>query len=324
VKVINRHGKNILTNKMLGISTKQLEALKLMLKSLGDIYRFGGVPNMTRKNSVREHTQELMKLADFVAESLDNEEDRQKLRLLALVHDMGEVCGELTVVHDDLNGEKLISPRQKEIVEFEVFQAFYSLAKEGTEDYLTLLELTRQWNDPLKLSSRAKDIMSTIISSEEDLNIFKTIQGKGMNKMIPILLKALDRAEGTYYFCRYAEDIDLTNKDFMQKAVEYNMASLYKGLPKHLGGSDYVTAFKKTKTIVKAAVRRYKHLCRFDKLSWFDVTLSGINDFFGRYVTWGPDELVYYIRYWNLGDMFKVLTGEYKVYNSLEEIYNAK
>tara|TARA_R110000823_G_scaffold241207_1_gene365972 strand:+ start:6409 stop:7368 length:960 start_codon:yes stop_codon:yes gene_type:complete len=318
MKILNRWGKNILTTKMLGISAEQIDTLKTMLKSIGEVYRFVGVPNMTKKNSVRQHTAQLTKMADFVAETLDDEQDQQKLRLMAIVHDMGEICGELTVVHDDLNGEKLISPKQKNIVEFEIFKTFYKLAQAKSTSYESALDSLRNFGDWNEVLRAVQEIGLGFSNTDEDLQLFKVYQGRDMNPMLPVFLRCMDRAEGTYFFTKFAEDVDLTEKEFMQKAVEYNMASVYKGLPKNLGDrEDYINTFKKVKAIVKAVVRRYKHLCRFDRLSFLDTMFN-----WGVYVTWGKHEFTYYIKYWNLTDVMKIISGEYKVYKSLEEIYN--
>ena len=335
VRILNRHNQNLLTNSALGVDTIQLKAITLLLKHLKNIYRFAGVDNVKRKNSVREHSSQLLKLADFVAESLTDEADKQDLRLLALIHDYGELAGEVTVANDIFNGNKVIADKYKEAFETDIFTIFMNLAITAVkEDDATMFETTL--NSMRKLVDNSEDMVvetkeyrdllrSNLQKHPEFTRLLQTFLGT-KNKMMYIFLKTIDRAEGTNYLCSYGEDLDLLSKEHVQQAIEYNMSSLYVKLPKNLGGNeDYISTFKKVKSIVKAAVRRYKHLCRFDKLSWVDTVISNINDSIGRYVTWGPDEYVYYIKYWSISELYKVFTGEYtKIYKTLEEIYNDK
>ena len=322
--ILNRHGHKIFNTSNLGVSLEQWSALHALYESLGDVYRFNDVPNMVKTNTVAEHTAQLMKLADFVAESLDDEQDRKDLRLLALIHDMGELCGEFTVVHSDLNGKSDITTRQKEIIEFEIFKTFYTIARYNPSCLQEALRVLRDVKDLQSLRLYAAELLTAYtIDSEEDLLLFRKFQGRAMNRMLPIYVKALDRAEGTIFYCNGAEDIDLTDKAFMKKAIEYNLVALYKSLPKNLGGrQDYINAFQKCQTILKAAVRRYKFLCRFDKLSFIDTFVAKIDDTIGRFYTWGKDDFVYFAKYWKMSDIFKIITGKIKVYKNIEEIYN--
>lgn len=331
--VKNRHGENLVTQAKLGLDAIQLKAIKLMLKNLNVIYRFAGVANVTRKNSVKEHSCQLLKLADFLAETLDKEEDKQDLRLMALIHDFGEIAGEVTVANDTFKGNKVTADRAKEAFETNVFTIFMNLAIIAAKDDNTnifdghlavLRDAVDNSTDMINDTQEIRDKMGDKVKIQKEFNRLHQVYTGTKNKMLPIFLKTIDRAEGTNYFCEYGEDLDLLTKDYVQKAIEYNMSSLYTKLPKDLGGKeDYINTFKKAKTVIKAAVRRFKDLTRRDKLSLIDRLYSYLNDSLGRYVTWGPDEYVYYMKGWTLLDMFKVFTGEFKVYKKLSEVYDA-
>jgi len=286
--VKNRRGENLLTQSKLGLDSIQLNAVKMMLKDLKNIYRFEGVANVSRRNSVREHSCELLKLADFVAETLEKEEDRQDLRLMALIHDFGEITGEVTVANDTFKGNKVTADRSKEAYESNIFVIFMNLALISTKDdnsnmYDRLLETLREAVDNSDdMISQTKELRETIsdkVKIQKEFGRLYDVYTGTKNKMMPIFLKTIDRAEGTNYFCEHGEDLDLLTKDYVQKAIEYNMASLYTKLPKNLGGrEDYINTFKKCKTIIKAAVRRFKYLTRVDKLSIIDVISGAVND----------------------------------------------
>ncbi len=265
------------------------------------------------------------KLSDYITESLDDEADRQALRLVCLLHDFGEIAGELTVVNDDLNGKRVLSSRDKVKIEADVFYIMMNLALDAVKtDNSELFESTLAMLRPIVEEGVSKDSFDKrkrLIKEDDDFKYLNNIYTeKSLNKMISVFFKALDRAEGTIYFCENSEDVDLMDPGFIQKAIEYNMRSLYNTLPEHLGGrEDYINTFRKVKCLLKAAVRRFKHLGRFSNKG----LLESINDYLGRYYTWGKDEYVYYVKSWTLLDLFKLLTGEFKVHNKLSEVYNA-
>ena len=297
-----------------------------MLKYLGKIYRFAGVDNLTKKNSVKDHSFQMLKMADYIAESLNDEEDKIKLRMICLLHDFGEVAGELTVVNDDLNGKRILSSRDKVKIEADVFYIMTNLALDAVKtDNHSLFEQTLHILKEVVSAGAQKDSFDKhkkFINEDSDfVGLSDIYTEKSLNKMLVTFFRALDRSEGTIYFCEHSEDVDLMNDDFVQKNIEYNMKSLYATLPKHLGDrEDYINTFKKVKCVLKTAVRRFKQLCRFNNYGVLDL----VNDCMGRYYTWGDDEYIYYIKRWTLLDMFKVLTGEFKVYNKLSEVYNGK
>jgi len=156
--VNNRHGENILTQSKLGVNAVQLKAIKLMLKNLSKIYRFAGVDNLTKKNSVKDHTYQMLKLSDYITESLDDEADRQALRLVCLLHDFGEIAGELTVVNDDLNGKRVLSSRDKVKIEADVFYIMMNLALDAVKtDNSELFESTLAMLRPIVEEGVSKD-----------------------------------------------------------------------------------------------------------------------------------------------------------------------
>ena len=320
--VKNRSGENLLTQSKLGVNAQQLKAIKLMLKNLSKIYRFAGVENLTRKNSVKDHSHQMLKLADYIAESLDDDLDKVALRMICLLHDFGEIAGELTVVNDDLNGKKIISSRDKVKIEADVFYIMVNLALDAVKtDNHSLFDRTLESLRVIVSEDVSRDSFDKhkkLVQEDVDFKYLNDIYTeKSLNKMIVTFFKALDRAEGNIYFCENSEDVDLLDDNFTQKIIEYNMKSLYTSLDKHLGDrQDYINTFKKVKCLLKAAIRRFKQLSRFTNI--------GLLDLIGRYYTWGKDEYVYYIKNWTLVDIFKVFTGQFKVYRKLSDVYNFK
>lgn len=313
----------LITTKKLGISKDVLTTLKLIYAELANVYRFGRVTNLTKKNSVKTHTKQLLKMADFVAESFTDEQNKKDLRLLCFIHDMGEVLGELTVAHEDVNNESSVSRNKKDLYEFEIFKSAYLAAKLGKETLASFIELSKMYDSAEQLYNYAKEFSanSKLVETKEDLEIFKKFQGKSMNKMMPTYLKCLDRAEGTIFYCNNAEDIDLTKDSFMEKMITYNLKSIYDGTPLDLGGDDnLINVYKKCRSILKAATRHYKYLCREDRYDIFSILFNGVYDSVGRFYTWGDDNYVYFAR--NLSDFYNIAVGRFKSYKSLELVYN--
>ena len=321
----NRNGKNLLTSTALGVTSEQLEILKILYKNTSNVYRFGRVKNMTAKNSVKTHTRQLLKLADFLSESLDDEQIRKDLRLLAFIHDLGEILGELTVAHEDVVNASEVTRSKKELYEFEIFKAAYCAARTGEKQLKLFIAKSVGLEKAEDLYNYAKEYNTRQEVSTEEFNLFKKFVGKGMNKMVPIYLKCIDRAEGTIFYCGNSEDLDLTQDSFMERMIAYNLKSLYEGTPFDLGGDDnLISVYKKAKSILKAATRHYKYLCREDKYDFFSNAFNSFYDSLGRFYTWGDHEYVYFAKYWKLSDLFKIIGGEFKVYKSLEDVYSVK
>lgn len=312
---------SVITAGKLGISQEVLDTLNLIYKQLGKVYRFGRVKNLTKKNSVKAHTKELVKLADYVAKSFTDEPNKKDLRLLAFIHDMGEILGEFTVAHEDVNNESAVTKGKKDVYEFAIFRGAYIAAKKGEDSLLEYIEQSKQFTTAEELYTYAQEYTLGYENTKEDLEVFKKFQGKSMNKMIPIYLKCLDRAEGTIFYCAHAQDVDLTQDTFMERMIAYNLKSIYEDAPADLGGDDnLLTVYLKVKSILKASTRQYKYMCRESSYDVLSLVFNSLYDNMGRFYTWGPDGYVYFAR--DLSSFWNIFTGKYKGYKTIKDIYN--
>lgn len=99
-------------------------ALKLMLEALQDVKRFSGDSCVLTENTVYDH---IMSLINIIGELDIDQELRDDLAMRALIHDMGELCGELTTMTDELSGNA-IPLEKKRTYEKNVFKVFCHFA----------------------------------------------------------------------------------------------------------------------------------------------------------------------------------------------------
>lgn len=106
------------------LKTIHRQTLQLMLDALQDVKRFAGDPCILTENTVYDH---VMSLVSMISTLDIDDELRDDLAMRALIHDMGELCGELTTMNQELSGNSVPKEQKKEY-EKNIFKVFAHFA----------------------------------------------------------------------------------------------------------------------------------------------------------------------------------------------------
>ena len=216
----------------------QKETIRLIVDNLDDVERFAGNKHIVVKNTVREHIQGIIELIKGLEIT---EELRDDLTIRALLHDAGELGGEISTITAVLNGD---APTKEQKDEFErlVFGVFVHYAmicvQDGTEDEFyrnlgALRTMVRRLADPPPEGEEKKYTLQTLIDwlsgAYEKMNkhgyafhledLYKTaVENESYEGR---LFKALDLLEGNRWYCEHAIDLTSTPPESLQGFLTY-------------------------------------------------------------------------------------------------------
>lgn len=217
----------------------QREAIKLIVDNLDDVERFGDNPHIVVKNTVREHIQGLIALIN----ELDIDEAlRADLSMRALLHDAGELGGEISTVTAVLNAEAP-TKAQKDDFELSVFRVFCHFAMLCVQDKVEdefyknlglLRNLVKKLDDPPDEKTNQKKItLDGIIewlkfaykkqTRHGDAFYLEDLydQATEQNSYEGRIFKALDLLEGNQWYCDHAIDVGSTTAEELQNFLTY-------------------------------------------------------------------------------------------------------
>lgn len=200
------------------LSELQNKALTLIEDKLHYVVRFRGNKHIVTRNSVRDHIRGLNQLINSIIPEGTMPKVIQKLidelRIAAVLHDMGEILGEVSTLEEVINQEAIRDGLKKEF-EFKVFKVFARLAvkavrRERPEIFeLTYQSLMEEIHVPLKLTRKLVNKLDALLAitdleSECDMAYveleelyYQVENGKSISNLI---FKLIDKLEGNRYF----------------------------------------------------------------------------------------------------------------------------
>lgn len=211
------------------------DALNVILDSMDDVHRFGGTVCEQNKNTVYEHISSILNIIDtlFEESGVDNDSLKNELRLRAVLHDLGEVAGEISTVTQVLNG-KAISKSLKDKIEHKIFEYFLHMAILSLQDkkpfrFYAPLSVLRKLIDKINqgdnpdLSHKAlltymeQSILDSPKHSSSYALLDEYLRIETEDSYAARLFKIIDKIEGSEFFVK---NTDITKQLDLSKAAK--------------------------------------------------------------------------------------------------------